>query len=846
MLILYINLPKLPPKNVPSVSRRSSAYAWLHDQLSRIQVNGQRTIGYHSEQVNGDGDAFNSLNYYGQGSSRFTDIGQAQVTGRKVLGVFNFDFQLTDNRFGDPQGRHTSLNYENHGFTADLGDIHGHLLNSNQFASFSKTLRGVMFGYKTGRLEMRAVRSSVKGAARTVSIQGNGGLGPYYLNANQIIQDSEQVQVDGQPMKLGEDYTMDYQVGTITFVSRSIAQTSTILVSFEELGVNSNFGTIQGAGLAYNFGSLGKVGFTRVEQLTGGAAGLGTRSDLFQGFGAPSTPYFLQFEPLTTYPIIVQLDGRVQVPNIDYRFDTGNPTIFYFLRFVPDTSTIEVTYTPKPTSTVNGDRRVTGWDYQLPFKGGLFSYSQATGGLSNTPTPSRGTARGLSLDYGWNKWKFHTDVRDIPQQFVGIETQGFNRNERSTSWSLIKDSGQFQYTFSGSNSAISSRTNNADGTASYLYGRTTNLTASTQYTAGNGVGLNLSQSRITSTAVGSDTKLDLTTLSATKTFGKLSTQWTAQRTAGIGTLVNSQGTSTEGSLTSDSVGLSAKYPAGRGWFLGGKYNLADTSSESIHGRGTDANVSFGYHPASGAFSSDLNYTYSKSGTVAALAQFSNGAGFGYDGSAFSSPSSGLGITNGPTDAKILSLVSEFKLGSKARLNTHVSNSELTGSVSSNTNTLAFGTGLQVEMNRSTNLAVSLENSKTSYIGSDLRSSNSTLETSLIGGFGSKWNYQLATSFLLSSGGDYSQNRWAYDTSISRRLSAMDRLTFQVQSGRSFGYQPQQDGFIGLSYTRNIFNGIALIGSYRIRNLSYLDGNTSSGGYRSRGFDLELNFDFGRR
>ena len=74
---------------------------------------------------------------------------------------------------------------------------------------------------------------------------------------------------------------------------------------------------------------------------------------------------------------------------------------------------------------------------------------------------------------------------------------------------------------------------------------------------------------------------------------------------------------------------------------------------------------------------------------------------------------------------------------------------------------------------------------------------------------------------------------------------MERLTLQVQSGRSFGYQPQTDGFIGLSYAKNIFSGIALVGSYRIRNLNYLDGNTSTGGYHSRGFDVELSFDFGR-
>ena len=846
MPILYLHLPKQITDRKPVVSRRMTVSSWLHDQLlSRVKLNGQRTFGYHAEQVNGDGDAFNSLNYSGQGGSRFTDIGQAQVSGRSVFGVLNFDAQMSDNRFGDPQGRRMSLNYEHNGFSADLGDINGHLLNSNMFASFSKSLKGAMVGYKTGSLEFRAVRSSVKGAARTVSIQGNGGLGPYYLNANQIIQDSEQVQVDGQLMRLGQDYTMDYQVGTITFITRPVAQTSTIVASFEELGVNSGHGTIQGAGVAYSLGSFGKVGFTHVQQAAGGQAGLGTRSDLFQGFGAPETPYFLQFEPLSSYPIVVQLDGRVQIAGIDYRFDTGNPSIFYFLRYIPDTSTIQVTYTPKPTSTVNGDRRVTGWDYQLPFKGGLLSYSQATGSLTNTPTPTSGTARGINFNFGWKKWTFQSGVRDVPQSFVGIETQGFNRNERSSNWLLSNDSCRFRTSFSGYNSAISSRVDNGDGTITFQHGRATKIQGETLYNGGNGTTLNLNQARITSTTDGNDTKLDQTTLSANKAFGKLTTQLTGQRTAGSGLVQDATGNASQGSLTSNSIGLSAKYPAGRGWFLGGKYDIADTRSESIHGLGTDQNLSIGYHPATGWFSSDLNYSLSRSGTIAALSQFSNGLGFGYDGGGFSSSPTGTGFTNGPTDSRILSLVSEFKLGSRSRLDTHITSADQSGSVSSNTKTIAFGAGFQTELGRSSNLAIALENNNTSYIGSTQSSRNTTLETALNGSFGPKWSYQISTSMLLASGGDYSQNRWAYDSSFSRRLSSVERLTLQVQSGRSFGYQPQTDGFIGLSYAKNIFSGIALVGSYRIRNLNYLDGNTSTGGYHSRGFDVELSFDFGR-
>ena len=204
---------------------------WFNKQVfKRINITGQRTVGYHSHSVIGDRDSFNSLNYYGYGGSRLTNTGEMTIRGDKVFGVFNFQMNLVEDRYADPQSKRLSLNYDRDGFDIDLGDIQGSLLNTNQFATFNKNLFGMSFGYRKGPFAVRAIRSESKGSPRTVSIQGDGSSGPFYLQASQIVNGSEEVRLDGETMKVGRDYTIDYQLGSISFITRNVSPTSTILV----------------------------------------------------------------------------------------------------------------------------------------------------------------------------------------------------------------------------------------------------------------------------------------------------------------------------------------------------------------------------------------------------------------------------------------------------------------------------------------------------------------------------------------------------------------------------------------------------------------------------------------
>ena len=156
------------------------------------------------------------------------------LTGRGVLGFLDFSVALSDNRFDDPQNEQYTLRYNRNGVDLAYGTIQGTLLNTNPLVSFSRSLEGTAGGYTMGRSSLRFVRSETRGDARTVTIEGNNSPGPYYLQSGRIVNDSLRVLVDGKIQRLGEDFNLDAELGSITFVDRSIAPLLPVLLAGDD------------------------------------------------------------------------------------------------------------------------------------------------------------------------------------------------------------------------------------------------------------------------------------------------------------------------------------------------------------------------------------------------------------------------------------------------------------------------------------------------------------------------------------------------------------------------------------------------------------------------------------
>jgi len=832
---------------VPHRGASKDFLKWLDREVfKRVQISGSRSFGYHQHEVEGDRQAFETLTYSGQGGKRFTDIGAVSIAGQNVAGLFNFRSTVVNNRFVDPQEEKSSLDYDRMPLTVNVGDIHGTLLNTNRFASFSKYLQGAMARYQHGRFTIKGVTSESKGSAKAISIAGNNSAGPYYLQHSQIVRGSEEVQVDGQPMRLGQDYVINYEIGAISFVGRVIAPTSSIVVSFEVLGFNSGLGRVTGVGAEYNFGRAGRIGVTQLSQRTGSGDALSSRLELFQGSGAPSTPYFLQFEPLLSRPIIVKLDGIPQILGVDYRFDEVNPVIFYFLRFVPFTSTIEVAYTPTPTSTVNGDRDVLGFDYRLPLgKGGnrgYLGYYQATGEQKSLVSPLKGTARGMDGAYRLGNWELRGGIRNVPNGYVSIETRGLSRNEEATDWGARYTGKQFELDMRNTNSVIGIRQTDAKGDVFFRKARAANFRAEAKYRPEIGVTWDLEHNRSGSRNSGNQTELNRTRLSTGRTFGRLILNAGYEDQQGRGPVASGTG-STNQDVSLKSLFLDGTYTAGDAWSFRGKVGLNDVKTSEDSGTGQDHLLSVTYTPRS-HFSVSGTYGVSDSGALATLGGFDTGFGLGYGGNGFSGGVSGPGFAAAGANSRYFQINARYAFGERLNLIASAYQSRSTGSISSNSETEGLTLGSDWDLGKGHFLGVSINHSSTEFVGSASQVDTTNLNFDMMGRLGPRLSYSFGLSLFETGGNNpFGQNSTAWDGSLSYRLAERQSLSISGTMGRTSGYLGQNEDHVALSYSYQIYRNIALVGSYRVRDVRNRLATETAGAYRSRGFDLILTTNF---
>ena len=174
-----------------------------------------------------------------------------------------------------------------------------------------------------------------------------------------------------------------------------------------------------------------------------------------------------------------------------------------------------MTYTPKPLQTIDGDRRVFGFDYKLPLGGkrGFIHYSQATVNLDNDINPLSGTARGLKAEYNFGDLRAHASLKDVPANFVTVETRGFNRNEKAIDVGLEYRKREWAWGDNATNSNIAYRQIRQDGTTQIRTSQFSNQRAFVNFTpAEKGITWALEHNHTQSEFSGTDTKIDTTAL----------------------------------------------------------------------------------------------------------------------------------------------------------------------------------------------------------------------------------------------------------------------------------------------------------------------------------------------
>ncbi len=827
------NLPDRKPSAVQEFRR------WLDNTLiERTKLFGQRRLAYSFRQVSGDRTAYNTTNSGGFGDQSFTNLGYIRVESRGIYGWLNLDANLQDARFEDPQIARYRLFTERGKWNGQLGDVNARLPSTNRFIQYGRSVNGLQLGYRSGGLEVGLVRTNSRGEARTVTIQGTNSAGPYYLQSSQVIRGSERIEIDGIAQILGQDYTIDYEIGSITFVNRQTLQaklippTSTIVATYESLNFSGGGGRVEGGVVNYNLGRGGKIGITGLRQTTGASADLSTRLEKFQGFGPPSTPYFLQFEPLATQPVVIRVDGVLQTQGVDYTFDASNRAIFYFTRFMPATNQIDVLYTPKPTSSTLGDREVFGIDYTLNLgKGSSLQLSQATGRTTNSPTPSSGTARSARFTYQLGPWSGTTSTRSIPSTFVSVESAGFLRNEDASDITLrhaSRKNGDLSLThlnasitrFTGA-TAAPTRTRFSRSEISYDLAR--------ENTKAFPIRVSLLSTK--SQAGTSRTDVDSLNLESSRTWGGLQMRFGASQQKVTGTQPADLSTAR----------LQATYSRSREWQFTAGSSLSWIKSGSDSGQGRELSLTAQYNPTE-RFNARLGFSDNDAGDLSSLAGIDTGYGAGYNGNGFSSgagSSFGVGATNG----RSLNLFANWEMTDRitGRLSGLIFRSS--GNFSSNSESKSLSAGVDVDLGKGHVLSGDLSTSSTEFLESPVRSSVTTGSGSITGSFG-KLGYRFTGTALITGGtSTFKQDSWSFDLGLDYRLSTRENLGLLINAGRLSGYLPQDEADLAFSYRYQIWQNLALNANYRYRNIRNRDATLTSGAYRSNTFDIELGFNF---
>ena len=815
--------------------------------FKHITVTGNRVLGYHMQSIAGDSSAYNSTVYYGQGNQHFSDIGNMTVNGNNVLGVFNFNLQFADNRYNDPTAHRFSLDYNKRGLKLDAGDINASLGGGNRFLNFTRQLYGISGGWSNGSLSVNMLESQSKSNAQTISFAGNGSGGPYYLQSTQIVSDSVRVQVDGTQLTYPDDFTVDSQSGSITFTKRTIASSSTVVASFESIGLNTGGGLIQGGSVAYSLGKFGTIGAVALRQTDPLANGTQTTSNLFQGYGDAAIPYTLEYEPSPSQPITVKVDGLIQSPNIDYYFSTTTPAIFYFRRAIATTSTIEVDYTPKPNASTRGDRSATGFNYAFPIggKSGSVSFSEATSHLANATNPLSGTAQGVAANYKFKNYTFTTSIDNVPEGFVGIDSTSFQRNERSEQAQIAYHYKNLSYSISQANAAIASQATDTYGNLYFQHARSTSLVGDAKYTIDKTSNWSFSQSHLAGNSVDGPSSSDVSALTYNKALGRLNLNFGLDRTTGSGPISNGI-TTTPGKVALNTVSLNTNYDAAKGLVFANRTSLSSVDTAGQTGTGKDISLSAAYQPPGGKLTLSSGYEYSNSGEIATLGSFENSSGYGYNGNGFSSGFSDYNssYSSAGTDLRRWSNTAALTLTKRLSLGAHYTTSSEEGSSSSNAASNAYGMSFDYDLKGNQRCGLAIDLSKTSYIGTTTYSNSTTLDTFVGGKPKGPWAYRLSCAMLLSDGGTLAQNSLRYEFNLRHQLKRNQALVFDVGLGSVTNYQPQSTTNASAGYEYQIWRNMALVGRYQITNVKNLDPTVTTGAYSSHGFDMELRFNFG--
>lgn len=115
---------------------------------------------------------------------------------------------------------------------AYMGDFNANF-NETEFTKLNLALSGIRVKGDYGQWGFKAIATTPQGLPKLKRFYGDGTQGPYQLDLSPVVVDSERVYLNRALQKRGEDYIIDYNAGTVTFLKTTVISTSIIEVYYD-------------------------------------------------------------------------------------------------------------------------------------------------------------------------------------------------------------------------------------------------------------------------------------------------------------------------------------------------------------------------------------------------------------------------------------------------------------------------------------------------------------------------------------------------------------------------------------------------------------------------------------
>jgi len=202
----------------------STPEAMSTPEASRLKIKGSKTINFVSRSIEGSKEGF---------SSGYT---REEALRMNVSGKMDNETEV-DANFIATSTTGTTITSQNEEKVSILvrrastevyyGDFIADL-NETEFARMNKSLSGIKITGNYEKWGFKALYSTPRGQTKYYRDYGNGTQGPYSIGNAPVVVDSDRVYLNGVEMRRGDDYTIDYQAGTITFIRGVVISTSII------------------------------------------------------------------------------------------------------------------------------------------------------------------------------------------------------------------------------------------------------------------------------------------------------------------------------------------------------------------------------------------------------------------------------------------------------------------------------------------------------------------------------------------------------------------------------------------------------------------------------------------